>query len=152
MSWSYSGRPGDSRKDAVRFIVGDTDTSEQLLLDGEIEYLLSEYEDSVIAASIRACEVLAAKFARLMDESVGSVSLTYSQRKKQYIEMRDTLIQRRAMEDATPFAGGISRTDKTARENDDDRVKPSFTRDIMNNRFVAPNSRPFSEPVGDDNE
>jgi hypothetical protein len=31
MTWSYSGDPSSSSTDAVRFLVGDTDTNDQLI-------------------------------------------------------------------------------------------------------------------------
>lgn len=41
MTWSYSGDPASSDRDAVRFLVGDVDTTVQLLTDEEIDFLLA---------------------------------------------------------------------------------------------------------------
>ena len=40
MSWSYSGDPASTERDAVRFWVQDTDSAVPLLSDQEIDYLL----------------------------------------------------------------------------------------------------------------
>lgn len=138
MSWSYSGDPEASKKDEVRFLIGDTDQSEPLLLDGEIRYLLRRYSESAIQASIQACETIMAKFGRLVDETVGSVSMKYSQRIAGYAQMRDELRQRLAIEDCTPFAGGIKKTQVKMTDLDPNRVKPDFTKHMMENHLIAP--------------
>ena len=69
MGWTYGGDPSASAKDAVRFLVGDTDSTDQLLQDGEITYLLSQYNNAPLNAAIRACETIMAKFARMADET-----------------------------------------------------------------------------------
>src|SRR5262245_20769600 len=128
MSWNYSGNPSSSPKDDVRFHVGDTDSCDQLLKDGKIKYLLSQSNNSVIAAAIRGCEMIAIKFARLADESVGRVSISFSQKSKAYLNMKEALRQRLVIEDCIPYAGGISQSDKETQETDTDRVQPAFTK------------------------
>ena len=123
--WSYSGNPAASDLDAVRFAIGDTDTADQLLSDEEIAYLLTN--STVSAASIAACEALAAKFARSVDRTVGSLSLSASQKAKQFRELAATLRRQRAVL-AAPYAGGISVADKDTQRADTDRVKPTFYR------------------------
>lgn len=125
MTWSYSGDPSSSNQDAVRFAIGDTDSTDQLMTDEEIAYLLTG--STVTAASIAACEALAAKFARQVDRSVGNLSLSSSQRAKQFTELAATL-RRRTGYLARPYAGGISVADKETRDLDTDRVKPVFSR------------------------
>lgn len=125
MTWSYSGDPSSSNQDAVRFAIGDTDSADQLITDEEIAYLLTD--STVTAASIAACEALAAKFARQVDRSVGNLSLSSSQRAAQFRELAATLRKRTGYL-ARPYAGGISVADKEARDADTDRVKPIFTR------------------------
>ncbi len=137
-AWTYSGNPGYNAKDAVRFLIGDTNVRDQLLLDGEIEYLLSIYNDTPMNAAIRACEAIMTKFARLADESVGQVKISFSQKAKAYASMQIMLRNRLAMEDAAPYAGGISVTDKYTQTQNADRVKPEFTKHMMENNQIAP--------------
>lgn len=138
MSWNYSGDPRSSLKDQVRFLVGDTDITDPLLLDGEINYLLDQYNGAVYNASIRACETIQAKFARMADETVGSVRITFSQKSKQYGELKATLIQRIATETIAPYAGGISVCDVMQNNQNADRVRPDFTKHMMENQQIAP--------------
>lgn len=138
MAWTYGGDPTKSAKDETRFLCGDTDSQDPLLQDGEITYLLAKYNNSPLNAAIRACEAIMSKFARLADETVGSVHISYSQKRKGYEQMRLDLQRRLAMEDASPYAGGISRSDKTTQEENTDRVKPDFTKHQNENHQVAP--------------
>ena len=70
------------------------------------------------------------KLARNRDESVGSVSIAFSQSLGGY-EKLASVLKRRQAKKATPFAGGISRTSKAIQRGDRDRVAPSFIRDLM---------------------
>lgn len=45
MAWSYSGDPSTSKKDEVRFLIGDTNINQQILSDEEIEYMLKLYPE-----------------------------------------------------------------------------------------------------------
>jgi hypothetical protein len=77
MTWSYSGDPSDSALDEIRFLIQDTDTTDQLLSNEEITYLYTAYGDAYSAAV--ACVVaLIAQASRSAEESkkVGDLSLT----------------------------------------------------------------------------
>jgi hypothetical protein len=138
VAWTYSFNPGYSAKDQVRFLIGDTDSSEQLLQDGEIQWLLDQYQGHTMTAAIRACETIMSKFARLADEKVGQVSIQFSQKAKSYQVMLNQLRNRLAIEDMTPFAGGISRSDKITEDQNSDRVRPDFTKHMMDDFQVGP--------------
>lgn len=138
MKFSYSGDPAASLKDAVRFNIGDTDECEYLLTDAEINYNLGLYRGSILQASIRCCEQVMAKFARRVNQTVGSVRLDYSNQIKQYAQMRDELRMRLAIEDCTPYAGGISRSDALQVDLNPDRIEPDFTRHMMQNDQQSP--------------
>jgi hypothetical protein len=77
MTWTYSGDPGDSELDEVRFLIQDTDTDDQLLSDEELTYLLNSYGDPYSAA-IAAVVSLIGKASRSVEESkkVADLSLT----------------------------------------------------------------------------
>lgn len=131
MSFNYSGDPSSSLKDQVRFIIQDTDCKEPLLQDAEIKFLLTSYNNSPIETAIRAIEIIMAKFARYVDESVGQVKISYSQRYTAYALMKEELRDRLSLETLTFYAGGISVSDKLTQEQNPDRVEPKFTIDIM---------------------
>lgn len=140
MAWSYSGDPRNSPKDQVRILVGDTDETDQLLQDGEIYYFLDMYSQAPLNAAIRACEVIQAKFSRMVDETVGSVRISFSQRMDAMNKLKTSLIQRIATEGipSGPYAGGISISDIQQNNQNADRVRPDFTKHMMENQSIAP--------------
>lgn len=122
--WTYSGDPSSTNRDAVRFLIGDTDNTSQLVTDEEIAYMLTQ-EGSTSSAAARVCRSLAAKYARFMDQSVGDLNISYSQRFKQFSEMAAKLESDASSRVGIPYAGGISQSDKDSRESDTDRVLPA---------------------------
>jgi hypothetical protein len=79
MTWTYSGNPAASALDQVRFITGDTDSTDQLLSNEEIAWLISSRLTAQNAAPY-AAEAIAASLARESDssKSVGDLSLSRS--------------------------------------------------------------------------
>ena len=77
MTWTYSGNPGASDLDEIRFLIQDTDEDSQLLSNEELLYLLASYEDPYSAA-VAAVVSLIGKASRSEEESkkVGDLSLT----------------------------------------------------------------------------
>lgn len=136
--WQYSGNPATSAKDTVRFLIGDTDGSDQLLLDSEIVWVLGQYNNSPINAAIRCCEAIIAKLSRLANESVGQVKIDFKDRCDGYRETQKMLITRLAKEDAAPYAGGISVSDKMTNSANTDLVRPDFKKHMMENQQIAP--------------
>lgn len=128
MTWTYGGDPSANDRDAVRFLIGDTDTTDQQLSDEEIAFLLTD-RGSVAAAAHAAVLALIARLARLVDKSVGDLRLSYSQRQAAYKTLLGQIERRMALRTATPFAGGISVAQKDSVGDDTDRVVPAFERD-----------------------
>jgi hypothetical protein len=94
MAWTYSGDPASSVKDQVRFLVGDTDSTDQLLQDAEILYVITEAGSSVYQAAHDAAYAIASKFSRMAtSKSVGDLSLSYSDRAKAYFELANELLE-----------------------------------------------------------
>lgn len=147
MPFSYSGNPGHSSLDAVRFLIGDTDPSDVIFQDAELAYLIAQYAPgAVINAAIQACEAALAKFARLVDEKAGGVDLKFSQKTKQYTLTRDELRRRLLVTDMNPFCGGISIAQKEANRENTDTVRPDFTKHMMENHQNS--SGPFTAGNG----
>lgn len=136
--WTYSGDPNKSAKDQTRFLLGDTDKSDPLLSDAEIVWALSVYQNVPQNAAIRLCESIIAKFSRLTSEAVGQVRIEFQQKVENYRAMLRDLRSRLAMEDAAPYAGGISVSDKQSNAANTDRVRPDFTKHMMENDQIAP--------------
>lgn len=94
MTWSYSGDPASSEKDAVRFLVGDTDTNDQLLSDEEIDYVIVESGGSKYQSAHDAAYAIASKFSRMaQSKSVGDLSISYADRAKAYFELANELLE-----------------------------------------------------------
>lgn len=101
MTWTYSGNPSASNRDAVRFLIGDTDSTNELLQDGEIAFLLSQANDDIYSAAASGCDVLASKFSSKSDtsKSVGDLSLStqYGSQAGQWREQAKMLRARAAI-------------------------------------------------------
>ena len=76
--WSYTGNPSARPIDKVRFLCGDTDTSNQLIMDPEIDFLLSEWNNDAYISAAFACEAIAGKYSAKSDysRSVGDLSIS----------------------------------------------------------------------------
>lgn len=128
MTWTYNTALTAAR-DKVRLTVGDTDTNDQQLQDEEIAYFLTETGQNVRAAAILAAEALIAEYARLADTQIGDLSLRASQKVANYEKLLERLKSRQVTE-ATPWAGGITITDKQTYEDDTDLVTAQVFRDL----------------------
>lgn len=127
MSWSYSGNPASSTRDKVRFLIGDTDTTDQQFSNEEIDAILADNADEPYATAIVLIEGLIARYSRYISKSVGDLSISYGDRVKQYQSLLTGLRRRASIQLCAPYAGGISIADKNVDEADDDRVSPYFT-------------------------
>ena len=91
MTWTYTD-PATSTRDELRFMVGDTDTDDQLLSDEEIAYLLVAWINVPVAAS-KAASAIAARFSRLADKSVGELRISLSQKVASYRQLAVDLMR-----------------------------------------------------------
>ena len=130
MSWSYSGDPKVSSKDAVRFLSGDTDTARQRATDEEIEWAISQFGNTYLAAAW-VCDIVAANFGGggLKRKKVGSLEIEYAggsgssgadywTRKADQLRAQGNL--------GGPEATGVSVSAKAVLEGDTDAVQPNF--------------------------
>jgi len=94
MAFTYGGDPSASDLAAIRFLIGDTDSDDQLLQDSEINWIHSEAGNSVYQAAHDCCYTIASKFSRLAtSKSVGDLSLSYSDRAKAFFELAERLLE-----------------------------------------------------------
>jgi hypothetical protein len=141
MTWTYGGAPGTTtsatRRDAVRLLVGDTDTTDQQVSDEEIAFALSQTSDDIYNAGALMCRTIAGKYSRLVDTSIESVSSSYSQRAKQYSELAVRLVKEGkrlgSVGLGVPVAGGMSISEMESVEDDLDRVPSAFRVDQFSN-------------------
>lgn len=128
MSWTYTNDPANSDLDAVRLLIGDTDSTDQQLQDSEVNYFISVTSDTYSAAAL-ASRSLASKYARLVDKYVGDLRIQHSQRMDAYLALADRLESQGSMLGASPYLGGNSVSEKETEQADTNKVQPYFTRD-----------------------
>ncbi len=120
MTWTYAGDPSVSDLAAVRFLVGDTDTTDQLITDEEINYLITEHGMTYHAASA-TCRAISAKYARLMQRSIGGLSADFAAKYRQYGELADALMEKSDRQAVSLYASGWKKAAKEAIDDDTDR-------------------------------
>jgi len=123
----------------VRYLVGDTVSTDPLVQDEEIVFALSQ-RPSIYGAAAMVCRSLSARLSREADTVDKDLRTTLSARatafSRRAAEYENKAISRSG---AKPFAGGLSIADKISRENDTDRVQPGFVIDGDTNYLpVAP--------------
>jgi hypothetical protein len=133
MTWSYSGDPGASTRDEIRFLIQDTDTNDQLLSDEEIDYLISVWTDPY-AAAVAAVTALIAQASRSLEESkkVGDLSLSLKSgaRVQQWMMLKDQLQAERFR-----FSGGAPVYNANALVSTEDRSVEEETTDFYMGQF-----------------
>jgi hypothetical protein len=126
MTWEYDN-PLASAKDEVRFLLGDTDESDQQFSDEEVDYLVTTFGDATTAA-VAGARALAGRYARFVTKAVGDLRIEYSNRSSQYIGLAKMLAEGDAGSTIRPMpvATGIRISDKSAAYLDADRVRSAF--------------------------
>ena len=132
MSWSYSGDPSTSPLDLSRFLIRDTDSTDQLLQNEELQFLIDTWGDAYEAAR-NAAMTLAAKFTRqsVQSKSVGdlSISESFAGRANEYRELAQSIADMRMrLFPPTPWvaAGNLQQTDRRKSLNQSDFVLGEF--------------------------
>lgn len=141
MTYEYSGDPSTSSKDAVRFLLHDTTwtaTTEPLLQDEEIEWLLTQNTNVYLAAA-NGAETISAQFRKsaTQSKSVGGLSISYSNRSDEYASLAALLRQQAGSLDSsipTPLSTAQSVSEKAEREADEDRNATPFKLGIHDNQ------------------
>jgi hypothetical protein len=118
----------------VRLLIGDTDSARQQLQDEEIDWVLTE--QAVVTYAAAACaEMLASKYAFLVNTEVSELRVSAAARHKHYLELAERL--RKAAGSlpggdgtgvalATMYAGGVNRSEKDTLDDDTNLVRPTF--------------------------
>ncbi len=143
MTWTYTADPENVPRDAVRLLIGDTDTADQQLQDSEIDFYIATYGSALMAAG-KAARALAAKYTRKADKEVGDLKIAYSQIAKNYFLLAEQLEAQagRTGSQVQIYVGGVSRSEKARVEANTDRSAPSFRRGQFDNPSAV--SRQFN--------
>jgi len=99
MTWTYSADPTSSPKDAVRWLVGDTNPDNPLVQDEEITWNLTEMNYEVYRTAANTAQNIASTFtglAQSTSKSVGGLSLSqsYGDRAQRYERLSKDLLAR----------------------------------------------------------
>ena len=150
MTWSYSTSWAASASLTatgmkVRFLIGDTDTNDQLISDEEITAVMGAFSSGTAVNYLAAAcaDFVAAKFARKADVTNLETSVSASQRHSQFLALAKHLRSLPAGQvlggDGSSFVlagitvGGSSRAALDDREEDTDVVQPRFRRGQWDN-------------------
>ena len=140
MTWAYDPTTLTTNKVAqVRYLVGDTISTEPQVQDEEISFALSQ-RTSIYGAGAIVCRSLSAQLSRQADTVDRDLRTTLSARASAYSK-RAVALETMAVtrSGGLPYAGGISFIDKVQQELNTDRVPPQFTIDMDDNYLpVAP--------------
>lgn len=152
MTWSYTD-PSASDKDAVRYLVGDTDTNDQQTSDEEIAWALTEYPKVKYAAAL-VCRALAAKYASCaVGVRVGDVQISNAAAVSKEYAARAKDLDPNGLTKSTaivlPKFGGLSISEKQTLSEDADAVQPAFSR-AMNDIPGGPSDGVTNESDADD--
>lgn len=143
MPWTYTGNPGSSEKDMVRFLIADTNTSRQLVQDEEIEWLLTQ-EMNVYMAAAACCRSLIVKAGGVRRKRISDFDISYD---VQFYVTTMAQLTARGSSHQVPYAGGISVADKQAQQADVDAVTPAFVKDLDDNPAAPQPSIPPNNPL-----
>jgi hypothetical protein len=128
VAWTYGGDPDSNARDAIRFLIGDTDTNDQILNDEEVAWVNKEVTGDKTAttglytAAYRCCITIASKYSRLADQAVGDLRVDLSQKAVAYRDQASELeiLVEREGGVPTPYAGAITISDKNVDEANSD--------------------------------
>ena len=141
MAWSYdptdlNTTTASGRLNTVRFLVGDTDSSDQKVQNEEITFALSQTKDDVNSAAAYIANSLASKYASKVTINLDDqLMVHYSDLYKHYKNLSDQLSYQAKKVGAQIgiFAGGLTKTDVDSVRANTNRVKPCFYKGQFHN-------------------
>lgn len=140
MTFTYSGDPTTSPRNAVRFLLNDTDSTSPLFTDEELTYLITEWGPDVYEICRAGAETLSSKFSRMADQttkSVGdiSVTLSYRTKSKEYQDLAISFLNRRMRKSPpSPWANS------DALKNSIDRTVTDYNTEFWVGQMDNPNN------------
>lgn len=121
----------------VRFLVGDTDSSDYAITNDNVSFALTQAGDDVYLAAAICARALAGKYATYVDTKFEDVSSDYSQMSENYYKLATRLEAQSKKYGSRglglPAAGGLTYSDIEANDLNDNRVQPKFKQDQFAN-------------------
>lgn len=141
MSWSYDSSDLDTstlsgQLNATRFLLGDTNTSDQRVENEEVLFALSQNSYNTYKAAAWLARSLASKYANRVDVDLdGALSANYSQLQDHYTALASRMeaMANKSGSGWSVVAGGISVSAIAAVEANTDRQAPAFKRGQFRN-------------------
>lgn len=116
---------------AVGTLIGDPTNA--TFGTAQIYTLSTLYGENSFVLAAAAARSLAGQYAASVTKRAGDVSINASDKFKHYSDLAKQLeskAQIMSLGSGGAYAGGISKSDKARQEQDTDRVRPKFTRDL----------------------
>jgi hypothetical protein len=124
VTWTYTN-PGASTLDAVRYYLQDTDVSDPLVSDEEINFLIDQWyargNNSAVYVAAIAADNLAGKFAREVSVSADGVSVGVQELQDKFMHLAESL---RAQYSREQLAGGPETFGNNFGEEFEPDIKP----------------------------
>lgn len=141
MTWTYdptdlSNDTAEGKLNAVRLLVGDTDTTDQQTQDEEISFALLESNNSTYLAAAWIARAIASKYSRMVTTKLqGALSADYSDLASHYSTLADSLEYQGKTKGASigVIAGGLTKSSVDLVRTNTDRIEGSFRRDRFKN-------------------
>ena len=95
--WSYDPRDlgtdtHTGRMNAVRLLIGDTDSQDQQLTNAEIEFSLAQNNNNIYQSASLNAQTIAAKYSRQVNQELdGALKAQYSDLRNHYTALADSL-------------------------------------------------------------
>lgn len=128
-------------KDVVRFLVGDTDSTDQQVVDSTITAFLGLYPDTRKCAAV-ICRSRAAYWSKFNDFTNGALSESQCRARADAFSARAAELEQQLVSGTTTMlVGGVSYAQKQAIEDNLDAVPPLFRRGQFGTRGQRPTRR-----------
>ena len=124
----YTGNPATNLIDQVRINVGDIYCDIEMLDDPTYSYFLTKYNQNVNRSSIDAARSILFTLARYTREKAGQIEVYGSDWIKNYQKVLTEMVMNPnlTLSIAIPYAGGISKMDMWANDNNQDAMRPEL--------------------------
>lgn len=100
-----------------------------VISDSTLEYVISQ-EGTLVRSAARAAEIIARHFSLKADKKLGKVSYDYHEQAEGWLKLAREFRKKTASAEK-PYVGGISESDKKAKESEGDYTEPFFKRDMF---------------------
>lgn len=150
MTWTYDPAAlATSSRYQIRLELQDTDATEMLLQDEEIDWIITQ-ESTILMAAARGAEIIARLFARQADTVQNpTVKLQFKTRVAAYQKLAETL-RKRSSAARAPIAISTSAAAKQAAMQNTDRTGPYFRRGMHDRYPNSTDGNPQSFATGND--